>query len=235
MVRGADVSSWQDDATIAAIEHEQLGFAFVKLTQGVGYIDRGAAQRVELLHAHGLAVGVYHYLTPTPSAELQWSFFHSTLIMLAHLGVPVGRLIFSVDYEAQGATDADAAAFIAAARRDGFLVGCYSSAGTHGYAELGQAWRWVAAWGSSAPRRPWAFWQFADQPAHDWDLFNGSPAALKRFWGRYAGLGGYQVAFAGTPAHTARYRSPRRAALGALAYAIAHPRRRGYTVTQIAP
>src|SRR5581483_3289990 len=119
MVRGADFSAYQNDAHVEAAIAEGIGFAFVKLTQGTSYTSPAAREQLDRLRAHGVHVGVYHYLDAGASAAAQWAHFAAELAKL-----PYWRsLVVALDYEAPGATDAQAAAFIAAGKRDGYRVG----------------------------------------------------------------------------------------------------------------
>lgn len=237
--RGADFSSWQDDAHIAAALEHGLEFAFVKLTQGapVGspikhhYSYPNAGARLAAFRVKGLVCGVYHFLDAATRGDDQWHYFEAELHKLAHHD----ELLVALDYEAKGTTDRQAREFIHAGRKAGYRVGLYSSAGTHAYARLGQAWRWVAKWSKTPPPRGWAFWQFAPgrHGAPDWDLFSGDRAKLHAFAAKNAGRGRYRVTFPGHPVEIlGPYRTARAAALHALAYAIRHPRRRSYTVVR---
>lgn len=234
-VRGADFSAYQDDAHLETALAQGIRFAFVKLTEGTGYVNAEAGWQLEQLRAHGVACGVYHYLDPS-NGGAQWVHFRAQLEQLPDHH----RLLVALDYEAAGATDTGAQTFIYAGRRAGWLVGCYSSAGTHAYARLGQAWRWIAAWGTGKPPRGAAFWQFraGADGSPDWDLFLGSQAQLERFWARYAGQGLYRLDVPaqgrGGP-YTAWYRSAKAAAAAGVWFALRHPLRRRFVVTRLLP
>src|SRR5581483_4388573 len=212
---------------------EGIGFAFVKLTQGTSYTSPAAREQLDRLRAHGVHVGVYHYLDAGASAAAQWAHFAAELAKL-----PYWRsLVVALDYEAPGATDAQAAAFIAAGKRDGYRVGLYSSAGTHGYANVKPAFRWIAAWTAKPgkPPRSCRFWQWAHGAGGgpDWDLFVGDKAALAKFWTATAGRAvTYRVAVAGVT--VGRYASWARATAAALAYMLAHPAKQSYRVDRVA-
>lgn len=240
MLRGADFSAYQDPAHVDRALAEGIRFAFVKLTEGAGYVSPAARGQLDTLRAHGLRCGVYHYLDPGADAAAQWRHFASSLETLPYWR----QLLVCLDYEAAGATDRQAAGFITAGRREGFQVGLYGSAGTHGYARVGQAWRWIAAWTSPSPGPGWrnttrppraaAFWQFAAGSGGDpdWDLFLGDQSAVEAFWGRYSGRRPvYRVSILGRPPVTlGPFLSGPRAALAGLAYTLRHPRRAGWRV-----
>lgn len=232
MIRGADFSSYQDRPALERALEEGLRFAFVKLTQGTGYVSPAAAWQLGTLRAHGLRLGVYHYLDAGPGGP-QWRHFQRQLERLPHHQ----ELALALDYEAAGATSVDAAAFLAAARKAGYRVGEYSSRGTHAYAPLGQAWRWVASWGKRPPG-PWSFWQFqaGEHGGPDWDVFvSDDPGQLETFWREMAGRRfRYRVRFTGKPhpIELGPYRTLRRAAAAAIGYALRHPRRPSFQVTR---
>ncbi len=236
MERGADFSSYQSPAAVAAAIAHGIRFAFVKLTEGTGYENPFAAAQLGALDRAGVRLGVYHYLDAGPGGP-QWAFFQARLEAL-HLRVPV---LVALDFEQQGATEAEARAFLLDGKRAGYSVGLYSSL-ARDHSPLGQAWAWIASWSSVAPPPPWAFWQFAAGTggSPDWDLFHGDAAALAAFWQHHAGAlhhrprAAYLVRFAGTrkllPVELGPYRRLRTAALRAVAYALRHPSRPSFTI-----
>lgn len=232
MIRGADFASFQDRPHLERALGEGIRFAFVKLTQGEQYVNPEARWQLDALRAHGVRCGVYHYLDPGVPAAAQWSHFAEALTALPYWR----ELVVCLDYEAVGATDAEAAAFIAAGRRHGYRVGLYSSSSTHGYANIGAAYRWLASWvpGWQAvkPPRGATFWQWAPGVGGDpdWDVFVGDRAALEAFWRRYSGRRPvFRVIVPGAPAvELGPFLTVRRATLAALVYALRHPRRTGW-------
>ena len=232
MVKGADFSSYQDDAALQRALEQGIRFAFVKLTEGTGYVNPRAQHQLEVLRAHGLHLGVYEFLDPA-AGKPQWAAFQARLEQVPHHQ----ELLVAVDYEAAHTSDAEARAFIADGRAAGYHVGLYHSAG--GYPNLGQAWFWIAEWG----QRPGscAFWQFAPgrDGDPDWDVYL-APIPLEGFWKHYAGRRlepHYRVRFPGVagksgPVTLGPYKTLRRAALAALAYALRHPSRPSFTVSR---
>jgi GH25 family lysozyme M1 (1,4-beta-N-acetylmuramidase) len=236
VVRGADFSSANDSGRVDAALAERIGFAFVKLTQGTDYTSPAARWQLDRLRAHGVKCGVYHWLSPGVDAVAQWQHLERELVALPYWR----ELIVALDYEEPGTTDALARAFIAAAARAGFAAGLYSSAGTHGYANVGAAFRWVAKWAppTSPPPRACTFWQFTSGGnTQDYDLFVvGDVAALHRFWSAHAGRRPlYFVAVAGKPAvRLGPFRSWLRAAGAGAGYMVRHPVRSGFRVDRVA-
>jgi hypothetical protein len=94
-------------------------------------------------------------------------------------------------------TSAQAAAFIDTVQAAGREIGLYHS--DSGFPNAGQDWNWVAKWGTTAPTRPWLFWQYRGSPL-DLDYFNGDAAAL----GLAAGGGSEMINAAGNGLHSGR-------------------------------
>lgn len=236
MIRGADFSDAQDRAALERALAEGIRFAFVKLTQGNEYVNPQAQAQLGILRAHGLRLGVYHYLDLTAPPARQWEHFAAELERLPFFR----ELLVCLDYEQPGTTDAQAAAFVAAGRAHGYRVGLYSSAATHGYAPVGATYRWLAHWipagaKPATPPRGAAFWQWLSTGGQDWDLFVGSAPMLAAFWAAHAGRAPvYRVTVYGNPqARLGPFPTWRRAALAALAFVLRHPRRTGYRVDRI--
>lgn len=235
MIRGADFSSYQADAAVQRALGHGLGFAFVKLTEGTGYVNPRATHQLAVLGAHGLRLGVYQYLDPG-SALAQWQEFERVLEALPH----ADQLLVAVDYEAKGVSSPEVRQFITDGREAGYKVGLYHS--SSGYPpRLGQAFAWVAKWSTVAPAIGWQFWQFAPGRGGDpdWDLFHGNHAQLAAFWKQHAGRHlptRYHVTFAATRkkavVRLGPYKRLRTASRKALAYALRHPSRRSYTIAR---
>lgn len=184
--RGADFSSAQDLAAVRRALAQGIDFAFVKLTQGTGYVNpRATDQTVELGRR---IVGYYHFLTADADGAAQWDHFERSLASVNPYwhGGPI-----AVDHESdRGVMPPDyiAAAFIRRARQRGFKVGRYASGAVFQRTRsLGEAWRWVAWWGPTPPLFAWDVWQFSDGGGEqDWNLFNGDAEQLAA-WARKVG------------------------------------------------
>lgn len=233
--RGADFSSAQSVARVDAVA-PQLDFAFVKLTEGTGYVNPFFGAQLETLHRHRVLVGVYHFLAAGVDGARQWDWFQNRLYVNR-----LPRAVVACDYEAAGTTDAEARAFIARGRQRGYRVGLYGSAGV-ARKRLGQAWTWAAWWSSSPPPFRWDFWQFTNSRGEqDFNVFRGDKAELSHWWGaQLESQVGAQInpkvrprwwlhdetqkvargPFATVPVLAARF----------AAYAVAHPRSRAYTI-----
>lgn len=174
--RGSDFSSWQPVDEVARIA-PSISFAFVKATEGLDYLNPLFAQQVHELHRHGVHVGYYHFLDPAADAVAQWDHFEQSIA--GKVRAPV-----ALDYEAKGATDAQAKAFIRRGRQRGYRVGLYGSE-TVCKRRLGQAWRWVAKWSDKPPVSRWDVWQFTNgHGRQDYNVYAGDLHHLRAWWQR---------------------------------------------------
>lgn len=75
---GMDVSNWQgcvDEQRARQAKAGGVSFAFVKATEGTGFVDRTADCTMQGLTAAGIRKGVYHFARPdanSPEAEAKW-------------------------------------------------------------------------------------------------------------------------------------------------------------------
>jgi lysozyme len=80
MAEGVDVSRHQGAIDWGAARRGGISFAYVKLTEGVGFTDPGADTHLAAARAAGIAVGGYHYARPdTNSAEADATSFAGAL------------------------------------------------------------------------------------------------------------------------------------------------------------
>jgi hypothetical protein len=172
VIRGADFSSYQDNAAVAHAIEQKIVFAFVKTTQGVGYVNPKRAAQLSLLRGRGVRVGVYHFLTADADGAAQWDQFEKT--------IPAGALC-AVDHESDGGVtppDHVVQAFIRRGHQRGFKVGRYGD-GRVIRRHLGEDWTWVAWWSATPPPFHWDFWQFSNGAGkQDWNLYRGDVHAL---------------------------------------------------------
>jgi GH25 family lysozyme M1 (1,4-beta-N-acetylmuramidase) len=170
--RGADFSSAQ---RLAQVEHVAKGvaFAFVKATQGTGYVNPSFTAQVRMLRQCGVVVGVYHFLEHDVDGAAQFD----------HLFANVGSryALVACDQETDRGVlvpDHIARAFIRRAHQRGVKVGRYGD-GRVMRRSLGEDWKWVAWWGKTPPPFKWDFWQFSNGDGkQDWNLFRGNAAQL---------------------------------------------------------
>lgn len=64
MVNGIDVSRWQGNVNWSAVKQAGYAFAYIKATEGVGYVSPTLDGQMAGARAAGLVVGAYHYARP---------------------------------------------------------------------------------------------------------------------------------------------------------------------------
>ncbi|AZA14653.1 glycoside hydrolase family 25 protein [Corynebacterium choanae] len=89
---GPDVASWQHVGG-AAIDWSQVkyagnNFAFVKATEGLGYVNPYFIADSKQAAANGLIVGSYHYARPSQSATLQAKEYAAALVAQPQPSLP---------------------------------------------------------------------------------------------------------------------------------------------------
>src|SRR5205807_2817520 len=124
MVDGTDVSGYQ---SLAAIEARlgQFAFAFVKATEGVGYVNPIHEKQLALFADAGKPVGLYHFLRHDESAGAQWRHFRQ------YVAPHRGRVVIAVDHETDESKQLPSLKlvrrFVASAHADGYRIGRYAS------------------------------------------------------------------------------------------------------------
>lgn len=163
-IEGIDISHHQ--AVTPSLDG--LGFVFVRATYGTQPDDR-YAQHAAAVRRAGKVLGAYHFGRFGSGRDQAAAF-------LDVIGpVQLVALDFEVDRDNPHMTEGQAREFMDAVRATGRRIGLYAS--RSGYPDLGQDFRWIAAWGDTAPRRPWAFWQYQGSPL-DRDRFSGTADQL---------------------------------------------------------
>ncbi|TFK34430.1 glycoside hydrolase family 25 protein [Crucibulum laeve] len=199
---GIDVSSYQPNINWATVKANGASFAFIKATEGVGYINpQFSPQYVGATNA-GLIRGGYHFALPDRSTgAAQATYF------LAHGGGWSGDGItlpgaLDIEYNPYGATcyglsTASMVNWIADFSntyhsRTGRYPIIYTTTDwwttcTGNYAGFANNPLWIARYASAIGTLPagWpyaTFWQYADSGVNpgDADLFNGDAAGLHR-------------------------------------------------------
>lgn len=73
--RGIDISHWQGEIDWAAVKHSGITFAFMKATDGHGFVDKRFSENWTRSKAEGLLRGAYHFFQPTIDPREQASLF----------------------------------------------------------------------------------------------------------------------------------------------------------------
>ena len=192
-----------------AVKSDGQSYAFVKATEGVGFVNNHFVRDANAASAAGLKVGAYHYARPAGDAKQQAASFASQIAL-----VPTQTLPPVLDIEVdEGLSAAQLEQWI-----DTFMTEVKSLTGrtpmlyTYKYFWMGQMGNttrfseyplWLAAYQDTAPDPVggWdklAFWQRSGsgrvagiETDVDMNLFNGTEAQLQSFsGGNYIDFGG---------------------------------------------
>jgi len=200
MAKGIDVSHYNGTVDWGLVAGAGVSFAYIKATQGTGFVDPLFSENLSGAAAAGLQHGVYHYLTPGDQAEDQAAHF------LKSIQDKVGELPPAVDVEATyaepGGPDlwgeipleervekivkfCDAVAAATGATSVLYASPSYITDMLGSDERLAKLGLWVAEYGVSSPRIPAPFkthlcWQYSESgevpgagTGVDLDLWNG--------------------------------------------------------------
>lgn len=184
-VRGVDVSSYQ------AVDYPTAGlaFVFVKVTEGLGYVNPKLGGQLATARAAGLTTGYYHYphIANSPVSEADH--------FLAQLDLADGELI-ALDWEwyGQNVTDAQARAYKTAwlahtrSRVPDHKVGLYVDRTNWTTVDRDSNcgdFLWIAdvtAAGHPRITHAWTFHQYSSEGGVDRDVADFPTAAALRAW-----------------------------------------------------
>ncbi len=199
MLPGIDVSHWQGTIDWTKVAAEGVRFAILKATEGRSWVDPTYAANVSGATANGIAVGAYHFATPSAqSGDAVEEADH--FVQIARNSA--GDVVPALDIEGTGGlTIAGLQSWVQewlaeVQRKIGVRPMIYSSPGfwryamgdTQWFADNGYAILWVAHWGVHRPTVPandwggrgWTYWQWTDcwhvngiSGCVDGDRFNG--------------------------------------------------------------
>ncbi|RMG97932.1 MAG: hypothetical protein D6705_07435 [Deltaproteobacteria bacterium] len=194
---GIDVSKWQGSIDWSAMAADGVVFAFVRASDGTGYIDEYFDYNWAEAKANGITVGAYQFFRPNQDPIAQAD------VLLDMMGpLQPGDLPPVIDVEVTGGLGGAAIANAVQAWLDhveaatGRKPIIYTSPGfwdgSVGSNAFGDYPLWIAHWGVECPSMPsgwtdWVFHQFSDsgnvggKSPVDEDWFNGSPADLADF------------------------------------------------------
>lgn len=201
-VRGVDVSAYQGEIDWTALARQQLSFAYIKATEGSGWVDSRFAANWAGAQAAGLRVGAYHFLSYDSAGSSQADNFLAAVPRTPGMLPPAIDVEFYGDYIAAPPTYAQAHAVL-----DVLVARLTAACGVRpvlyatrrSYAlylradDCGCAvWiRDVAAVPALPDGRPWAFWQYSARgflPGYsgeeryiDLDVFCGTAAEFAAF------------------------------------------------------
>jgi lysozyme len=78
-IRGVDVSSYQGDIDWDVLAGQDISFAYIKATEGVGHVDKNFKTNWRHANKTSLRVGAYHFMSFKTSGERQAKHFISTV------------------------------------------------------------------------------------------------------------------------------------------------------------
>lgn len=96
-VRGVDVSVYQGEIDWQKLSEEDIQFAFIKATEGSGYVDDKFSQNYENAQKTDLRIGAYHFFSYDSSGETQAENFINTVAKTDDMLPPVIDIEFYGD------------------------------------------------------------------------------------------------------------------------------------------
>jgi lysozyme len=197
---GVDVSTWDGTIDWNAVAASGVKFAYIRVSDGLGYPDDQFDANWANARAAGVARGVYQYFRPNQDPIAQADY------LLMHMGtLQDGDLPPVIDLEVNGGlSQADVLASVhqwvdhiaaATGRAPMFYAGLYSWPSLVGSSDFAKYHLWIPQYGPVCPNLPspwtsWLIFQNSDTgmvpgiggPV-DMDLFNGTMADLTAFAG----------------------------------------------------
>lgn len=107
-VRGVDVSAYQGEIDWPVLASQDIQFAFIKATEGSGFVDRNFAVNFAEARKTKLRVGAYHFFSFDSAGETQADHFISVVPRIEGMLPPVVDFEFYGDKE-KNRPDPDAA------------------------------------------------------------------------------------------------------------------------------
>lgn len=98
-IRGVDVSSYQGTINWQVLAQENIQFAFIKATEGRGFVDPCFAENYAGAAQTGLRVGAYHFFSYDSSGDTQADNFIAAVQPLENMLPPVIDVEFYGDKE----------------------------------------------------------------------------------------------------------------------------------------
>ena len=165
-VMGIDVSAHQEEIDWAAVASDGYGFAYIKATEGAGFVDSRFQENWDGAQAAGVVPGAYHYFTLCSSGADQAEDF------LAAAPPDDSALPPALDLEFDGACEERPGAVDAQAEVDAFTAIVEKAWGRRLLIYSSSEWRdhyglpvtdsrpdWLFSAGSRPMQGDWAVWQ----------------------------------------------------------------------------
>lgn len=171
-IRGIDASHHQGPIDWAQVADHGIAFAYLKASEGTGFVDPRFADNRAAAERHGIAVSGYHYFQLCSDGAAQAAHF---VDVLGDGGAET--LAPALDLELAGSCTTPPArdVLLAEVREFLALVDEHYATSTVVYlypdfeerfgfaSELADHPQWVRRLGDRAPRRPWQVWQYDDR------------------------------------------------------------------------
>lgn len=171
-IKGVDVSYYEPSIDWARARADGIEFAFIRVSDGLSFLDPKFASHWAGAKAAGVIRGAYQFFRPAEDPIAQAD------LLLAHMGpLEAGDLPPVIDVEVDGGLAPDAVAAsvrawvarvtAALGRPPIIYAGLYSWHDLTGNADLTASPLWVAQWTSAAcpdiptPWQSWMFWQYS--------------------------------------------------------------------------
>lgn len=98
-VHGVDVSEYQGEIDWEVLAEQDIQFAFIKATEGSGYVDPQFSYNWENAAKTELRIGAYHFFSFDSSGETQAELFMQTVEPVEHMLPPVVDVEYYGDYK----------------------------------------------------------------------------------------------------------------------------------------
>ena len=203
-VRGVDVSSYQGEINWRELESQNISFAFIKATEGSGFVDEYFIENYKNSSNTGIRIGAYHFFSFDSPGKTQAENYISVVEKRENMLPPVIDVEY---YNGNGSDppDEDKARqnlndlISALKERYGLTPIIYATKTTYnryirGHFEDNDIWiRSIYTRAELSDGRDWTFWQYCDRGRLDGydgiekyihlNVFNGSMEEFENYCG----------------------------------------------------
>lgn len=205
MIKGIDISHWNDSTTVKrAFEEINCIFCMIKVSEGKTYMDDMATRHLQSCYDNGVTPGFYHYARAekNKAAEEAEHFVYTAkrVWRLVQGAIPFDNILLALDFEGKCFTlpperqDAWAKEFCNIVyTKTGIKPLLYvqeSKLKNFPITATGDYGLWCAKWSANKPKpSPWPFWaiwqngkkMLTNGKDVDINVFNGSVEQLRRY------------------------------------------------------
>jgi len=197
-VDGIDVSYWQGTIDWSAVAADGVEFAFIRVSDGLGYYDSEFQDNWEGAQANGIIRGAYQFFRSDEDAVAQADLLLDEIGTLAEGDLPPVIDVESTDGQSSATIIAKVGQWLdhveaATGRAPIIYTAKWFWQSNVGTSEFADHPLWAANWDVACPDIPdqwseWVFWQWSDSGSVggisgnvDLNVFNGDLAALMDF------------------------------------------------------